>query len=238
VGGGGLVPANAQRVTQPQVGRALAVNDHFGASLLLPGANTLAIGDLDKDTQGDLLIGTPEEDVAGLTNSGLVSIRYGIQVGESTLTPTGQASEANDPVTFTLTWTHPERWRELETLHLRVRGNEGVAFWALFDEANNTFSLFDPNSRTFTGAAAPGSNVVLETGAAAFNLAQSQALGSGPEGRDVTLTFNVAFKEPTVGQIYQLELMATDDQGNSQGFDLAGVWAVGPFDYYLPLILK
>jgi hypothetical protein len=173
-----------------------------------------------------------------LANSGLVSIRYGIKVGESTLTPTGQASEAGEPVTFSLTWTHPERWRELETLHLRVRGNEGVACWAIFDEASNTFSLFDPASRSFTGAAAPGSNVILETETAAFNLAKSQALGSGPDGPDVTLTFNVAFKEPTVGQIYQLELMATDDHGNSQGFDLAGLWAVGPFDYHFPLILK
>ena len=33
--------------------------------------------------------------------------------------------------------------------------------------------------------------------------------------------------------------MATDDQGNNQGFDAAGSWVVEPFfEYELPIILK
>ena len=36
------------------------------------------------------------------------------------------------PVTFTLTWTHPDGWHDLETLHLRLRSDDGVLLWARF----------------------------------------------------------------------------------------------------------
>lgn len=236
--GGGLAPAAAQRITQAHVGAAVESGDRFGGSLLLPSGNTLAAGDLDGDGQDDLLIGTPEETVSGLDNSGLISLRYGVKVGAGELEPASGASLPGQPVTFTLTWEHPERWRELETLHLRLSGPNGIVFWARFDEASTTFSLLDPQSETFALNGQPGEATLLEIPTASLDLAGSTVTGSGPAGRGVTLSFRVIFKEPTSGFTYRVELMATDDRGNSQGFDDAGSWGVGPFVQYLPLAAR
>jgi Tol biopolymer transport system component len=238
LGGGGLVVAAAQALTQPQVGRGLGANEHFGGSWLLPSANTMAIGDMDLDDQAELVIGSPEEDVLGLSNSGLVSIRYGIQVGESVLTPTVGVSQAQEATTFTLAWTHPEKWRDLTMMHLRWRSPEGVVLWIRYEEETNLFSLFDPLTETFAESGEPGSAMVLATAAASLDLANSSVVGSGPEGRDVTLTMNVVFKTAVAGQTYQIEQMVQDDFGNNQGFDLLGSWGVGPFQVMLPFITK
>ena len=236
ISGGGLVVATAQSLTQMQVDRGLGANEHFGGSWLLPSANTLAIGDIDLDHQAELAIGTPEEDVLGLSNSGLVSVRFGIKVGESVLTPTVGVSQAEEAVTFTLTWTHPERWRDLTTMHLRWRGPEGVVLWIRYDEETNLFSLFDPLTATFTDSGEPGSALVLATAAASLDLANSTVVGSGPEGRDVTLTLRVVFKTAAAGNSYQIEQMVQDDHGNNQGFDPLGTWGVGPFRLMLPSV--
>lgn len=236
--GGGLVPASAQRVTQTAVGVAVETNDRFGGSVTRPAPYALAAGDLDQDGQDDLAIGTPEEDVGSNADSGLLSIRYGVNVGTSVLTPTSGVSQPGETVTFSLEWTHPERWHDLETLHLRLRGTNGVVFWAKFDEASNAFSLFDPATATFKFSGAPGSNATLDTPLAALDLAGSTVVGSGQEGPSVTLTFAARFKQGTAGQVYAVELLATDKNGNSQGFEQAGTWGVGPFAMHVPLIAR
>jgi hypothetical protein len=126
----------------------------------------------------------------------------------------------------------------LETLHLRLRGADGVIFWARFDEASNTFSLLDPATAIFSQSGAPGSNATLDTPLAALDLAGSTVVGSGPEGPSVTLTFAARFKPGASGQVYAVELLATDDNGNSQGFEQAGVWGVGPFQVRMPVVMK
>jgi hypothetical protein len=238
LGGGGLVPASAQRLTQSAVGVAPEANDRFGGGVTRPAPYALAADDLDQDGQADLAIGTPEEDVGSNTDSGLLSIRYGVSVGTSILTPTVGVSQPGEAVTFTLEWKHPERWHDLETLHLRLRGADGVIFWARFDEASNTFSLLDPATAIFSQSGAPGSNATLDTPLAALDLAGSTVVGSGPEGPSVTLTFAARFKPGASGQVYAVELLATDDNGNSQGFEQAGVWGVGPFQVRMPVVMK
>ncbi|HEV8439566.1 MAG TPA: hypothetical protein VGT40_15870 [Methylomirabilota bacterium] len=50
-------------------------------------------------------------------------------------------------------------------------------------------------------------------------------LTSGPQGKDVTLTLAVRFKEQAAGHDQRdcrVEVLATDDLGNEQGFDQAG----------------
>ncbi|MCL4860641.1 MAG: hypothetical protein KJZ93_14595 [Caldilineaceae bacterium] len=36
----------------------------------------------------------------------------------------------------------------------------------------------------------------------------------------------------------EIEWMATDDHGNSQGFDPLGMWSVGPFELHLPTVAR
>jgi Tol biopolymer transport system component len=237
-GGGGLVPASAQRVHQGNVGVGLEANDRFGGSVVRPATSVLAADDLDQDGQDDLAIGTPEENVGSNSDSGLLSLRYGVNVGTNILTPTAGVSQAGQVVTFTLQWTHPERWHDLETLHLRLSGDDGVIFWARFDEAGNTFSLLDPATSRFSLSGAPGSAATLDTPMAALDLAGSAVVGTGAEGPSVVLKFAVRFKAPAAGRIYRVELLATDDNGNSQGFEQAGSWGVEPFAVRMPLVAR
>lgn len=212
-----FLAATPQTFTLADLGSSNSANDHFGGSYLLPSANTLTIGDVDLDNQDDLIIGTPEEDIAGFSNTGLVSIRFGIPVGVTVLTPTVGTAPAETPATFTLTWTHPARWRDLTAMHLRWRGENGVVLWLKYDEESNEFSLLDPATGTFGAGATPGSD---------------------PEGRELTLTLRVVFKTAVSNHTYDIEQMVQDDHGNNQGFDKIGRWGVGPFHTALPIVTK
>ena len=48
-------------------------------------------------------------------------------------------------------------------------------------------------------------------------------MGSGPAGKSVTLTLDLRLDPQTPAGEYQVELLATDDHGNAEGFVLAGV---------------
>jgi hypothetical protein len=214
-----------------------AQGDHFGAAFIERSTHTLAAGDIDQDGQDDLFIGIPDRDASGKTNSGAFSIRYGIKVGESVLVPTTSVVQAGRTITFTLDWTHPRNWHDLDQLHLRGRNAAGdLAFWARFDEATSSFLLYDPADGSFAGKTENAQ--MIENSLATLDLAQSQAIGSGPEGRSVRLVFALQLKLPVAGATYQLELLASDDNGNSQGFDQAGTLAVGPFHVGLPLVRR
>jgi hypothetical protein len=224
---GGLVPASAQRIDSASVGTGRQTDGHFGGSFLFPSGNTLAAGDFDRDGQADLFIGEPQADIAGFADAGLVGIRYGIKVGTFMLTPADSTVPAGDRLTYTLTWTHPENWRELETLHLRLTGDNGTLAWLRWDEASNTFSLLDPETRQFGPSAAPGTHTRLRAGVVTLELADTTVVGSGPTGGSVTLTLRLRLAPQAPLGEYRVELLATDDHGNAQGFEAAGDLHVG-----------
>ena len=95
-----------------------------------------------------------------------------------------------------------------------------------FTEAENTFSLFNPASGKFLHADAPGSRTHFETSAAVMYLENSEVIGSGPTGPSVLLNLNLSFKPKAAGRVFRVEAFATDDDGNQQGFDEAGMIAV------------
>src|SRR4029078_1539307 len=126
----------------------------------------------------------------------------------------------------------------------RLRDEEGSVLWVRFNESTNgagqdtsTFSLLD-DAGNVVGTGTAGSNVVLQTSTAAFYLAQTNFVGTGPTGPSVTVNFNVSFKAPAAGRVYNLELLATDDAQNMQGPDIVGTWAVNGSGLYLPLLIK
>jgi hypothetical protein len=59
-------------------------------------------------------------------------------------------------------------------------------------------------------------------------LADTTVVGSGPTGHSVTLTLRLRLAPQTPAGDYHVELLATDDHGNAQGFDPAGVLRVVP----------
>jgi hypothetical protein len=223
---GGLVPAAAQAIDSASVGTGRQTNGHFGASFLFPSANTLAAGDIDDDGQDDLFIGEPQADISGAADAGMVGIRFGIKVGTFALSPAATTVAAGDRLTYTLTWTHPENWHELETLQLRVTGANGTIAWVRWDEASNTFSLLDPETGQFGPSEAPGSHKKLRAGVMTLELAGTTVVGSGPAGKSVTLTLDLRLDPQTPAGEYQVELLATDDHGNAEGFVLAGALEV------------
>jgi hypothetical protein len=55
-------------------------------------------------------------------------------VGTFALTPVTANTTANQTTTLTLTWTHPDRWRDLSTVDLQLRHGEQLPLWVRFTE--------------------------------------------------------------------------------------------------------
>jgi len=128
--------------------------------------------------------------------------------------------------TYGIKWTHPVRWRLLDTVDIRIIDDQDSILNVRFTEADNTFSLFNPANGKFLHPDAPGSRTHFETSAAVMYLEHSEVIGSGPTGPSVLLNLNLSFKPKAAGRDFRVEAFATDDDGNEQGFDEAGIIAV------------
>ncbi|MGH7820400.1 MAG: hypothetical protein ACREQ9_11540, partial [Candidatus Binatia bacterium] len=139
-------------------------------------------------------------------------------VGTSELIPSDSSVEAGDRMPLTLRWTHPVRWRELDSLDLRLVAEDGeVAVWAKFTEATNEFAICR-NEGDCQRKAAPGSPVTLHAGPWADLLAaESRVQGSGPDGQSVDVTFVLRLRPKAAGHVFRVEALAADDAGNRQG---------------------
>jgi uncharacterized repeat protein (TIGR01451 family) len=132
--------------------------------------------------------------------------------------------EPGEHFPLTLDWTVPGgRWRELSTVDLRIRDEEGTLLWVRFDEAANTLSLFNPHSGKFGPGFAPGSANELSNEWGTVYLKGTSVLAAGPTSPTVRLTLDLSFKHHAAGRELWVEVAATDDLGNSQGFDFAAV---------------
>ena len=159
-------------------------------------------------------------------------------VGLSDFSPSIGSSDADLTTTFTLTWTHPIKWRDLNTLDLRLRDGDDIPVWVRFTEGvTSTLSLLDSTGNILT-TGLPGDPIVLESNTARFDLEHSSFLGTGPTGPSVTVKFAVSVKPVASARTYSIELLATDDFDNAQGPDRVGTWTVfGPYKVYLPIAL-
>lgn len=147
---------------------------------------------------------------------------------------------------YRVTWTLPvgRVWRDLNTIGLRIRDDERTALWVQWNELDDTFRLCRQSKETKPHGAAgrgedddddqaallsgvprngcghgalAGSPTVLETGSARLHMASTRAQGSGPAGREVTLSLAISFKQRAVG-VHDIELSASDDFGASDAF--------------------
>jgi hypothetical protein len=159
-------------------------------------------------------------------------------VGLSDFSPSIGSSDADITATFTLTWTHPIKWRDLNTLDLRLRDGDDIPVWVRFTEGvTSTFSLLD-STGNLLGTGLPGEPIVLENTTARFDLEHSSFQGTGPTGPSVTVKFAVSVKPVASARTYSIELLATDDFDNAQGPDRVGTWTIfGPYKVYLPVAL-
>jgi hypothetical protein len=149
-------------------------------------------------------------------------------VGISSLSPDTLNVNIHQQFNLALTWTHPERWRLLETIDLRLVDEEGVAMWVQFHEPTNTFREINPKNGKPGGPVAPGSSATFQSNTAVMYLQQSSVVGTGPTGPSVTINYNFSFKPKARGRRFRVDVFATDDFGHQQGFDLVGTVTVPP----------
>lgn len=148
-------------------------------------------------------------------------------IGTPSLSPRDGSVEANVPIALTLGWVHPDHWRGLDTLDLRLRSADGVIGWVRFTEAPNTFSAVDPASGEAGPGSPPKSDVELTSAASTIFLHDSDWVGSGANNERVDVTWQFAFDASAAGRIYEVEAAATDDDGFSQPFAPIGTLAIG-----------
>lgn len=157
-------------------------------------------------------------------------------VGTFTLAPSTASVTVGQRHTAALTWTVTQgTWHTLDSVQVRLRedgrdsGGSTEAHTALqfqWDQDANTVREVDPKTGRLGPPAALGSETVLESARAALDLKDSRIQGGGPTSPNVTFTMRLAFKPPTKGRIYTVEVAATTDGGASQDFAAAGTIAV------------
>ncbi len=235
-----LSPPSTQTVTvnwATHDGTAVAPGDYASGSGTLtfsPGVtNQFVRIVITPDTRFELdetfsvQLSSPVNAILGGTGIGTGTIlNDDTRIGVTEGIPPESLVKVGERFTYGVKWTHPVRWRLLDTVDIRIIDDEDSVLNVRFDETANTFSLFDPAKGKFLHPDAPGSRTHFETSAAAMYLENSQVIGSGPTGPSVLLNLNLSFKPKAANRVFRVEAFATDDFGNQQGFDEAGIIAV------------
>jgi hypothetical protein len=154
-------------------------------------------------------------------------------VGSGDLTPSKATVAVDERLNYVFSWTVPEgqNWHHLEFLQLRIRDNEGTIISVLFDEASNSFSLFNEATGEVGPAFPPGSPNLLQTPEATLHLAKTSVVASGPDSPTVTLNFALSVEPPAARRRFDVEVAATDKDNAGQlpaFFDHAGRLIVKP----------
>ncbi len=220
-----------------QDGTALASSDYTAASGTLTFSPGFISQTISVSIVHDFSVEPDETFLVRLSNPTNASIGNGIGtctilndevviIGVTEGIPPEALVKVGERFTYGVKWTHPTRWRLLDTVDIRIIDDEDSALNVRFTEADNTFSLFDPANGKFFHPDAPGSRTHFETDAVVMYLEKSEVIGSGPTGPSVLLNLNLSFKPKAAGRVFHVEAFATDDDGNQQGFDQAGIIGV------------
>jgi PKD repeat protein len=150
-------------------------------------------------------------------------------VGETAMTPRRLSVTAGEPITLSVSWTHPVSWRELQTLDVRLIDHSGHSALRVRMKHHQgpdsvTFRVFDEARGGFGPHVRPGRPEQFETSLATFHVAESTVVGL--PGQTVTLNLRIVMKPGAAGRVYRVEAFATDDTGHAQGFDRVGTLTV------------
>ena len=188
---------------------AVEQNETFLASLFNASANSVIVNGIGRCT---------------IVNDDLNIVCCLVPIGDAELTPENSVVEAGEPVSLSLSWTHPVGWRKLDSVDLLLSDHEGTVLRLRWHEAVNAFSILNGPADKFLRIAEAGSPGRLETPIAALSLEEST--GAGPPGQTVTINFSLSFKPQAAGRTFSVEAFATDDEGNQQGFESVGTITV------------
>lgn len=140
-----------------------------------------------------------------------------LTIGVPELSPADPVATPDELTTLTLRWTHPERWRALNTVDLRLVDGDRVVLWVRFDEAANTLAPCGEDG-VCGAASTPGTGAPITSDDATFYPADSAVQGSGPTGPSVDLSFAFGLDASLAGRLLRVETAATEDSGAEQGF--------------------
>ncbi len=149
----------------------------------------------------------------------------GLLVGVPELFPANPATGPDAPTSLLLHWAHPDRWRALNTVDLRLVDGDQPVLWARFDEAANTLAACDADGGCAAGVP-PGTGAPIVSETATFYPAESAVRGSGPTGPSVDLIFTFSVARSLGGRVLRVETAATEDSGEEQGFQPIGYLTV------------
>jgi VCBS repeat-containing protein len=187
----------------------------------------LVYGDLDVEPDETLFLDFRcEEAILSRSSLTLTIVNDDQSIGVTEGVPPNVMARVGERFDYSVQWTHPERWRLLDTIEVRITDEEDEGLTVHFDETSNTFSLLEP--RSWLRSAAPGERTQFETPLAVMYLEESEVIGSGPTGPSVLLKLNLSFKAQSAGHLFRVEAFATDDLGTRQGFDPVGTITVLP----------
>ena len=163
--------------------------------------------------------------LAGVTTK---NYALGPAVGVGRGVPFAAAVSPHDDVAYGVEWVvpDPDNWHSLDSLELRLVDDDSEILRVKWDEATNAVSEFDPRTGRFGGPAGIGSHVRFEHPEVALLLRNTEIIGSGPTGPSVLLNIGLQFKPKSSGHTFTVEVRATDDFGNVQGWDLIGAITV------------
>src|SRR5262249_39820642 len=125
-------------------------------------------------------------------------------VGEGLGVPFAVATGVHDETVYGVQWTVPDpaSWRSLTTLDVRLVDEAGEILQVHWDQANNTFTAFDPHTGLSSPTVTPGSPVQFETPALVLLLGDTTVVTSGPTGPTVLLNLALQFKPQAGGRTF------------------------------------
>jgi hypothetical protein len=238
-----ILPGGSDTLCVQNICRTFVIPPKIGFSTYLGGGLNDAARGIAVDSNGNIYVtgftrssAFPTQKARFPLNSGngdaFVSRIDGVSssfTGTFDLNPSDATLAVHERLNSAFTWTvpSPRNWHDLQFLQLRIRDDEGeTALFVLFDEASNSFSLFNENTGQFEGRFLPGSRDRLQGRQATLYLAETSVVGSGPAGPSVTLNLSLSFKSKAAGHTFQVEVAASDDLGNRDDFDQAGTVTV------------
>ena len=173
---------------------------------------------LDGGNGNDDLDGGPGNDLCGQA-AGTGTLTSCETVGTFELKPRDARARVGQPIDYLVTWTHPRRWRRLDSVELRVREGQRVLAWVRWNQEGNTFQLFRPGAGRFGPAAPGGSSGTLSSPFAVLHLRGSDALAISPE--TIAVMMRLSFRRAAAGD-HVVEVTAEDDRNNRDSWHPAG----------------
>lgn len=138
--------------------------------------------------------------------------------------PSGGASDPGCAVAFASTYSDPDGWDDIAEGALMVGdGEPSHSVYLKYGGSDNRVWLRSDDGTSWLGGYAPGTDVTIENGRVAVDVASCSV-----DGADDTLTihWSTRFKDTFLGS-HALLLMAEDSAGLGSGWSEVGSWSLG-----------